>query len=303
MAAIATVAPAVSAAAPAAPRTRPVAAPLPIGTLADGLLADLTAWWTPPPGADNWSCRPTAAHPYPVILLHGTFGSSAVSWQALSPMLANAGYCVFALDYGQTVPGPFYGTVSVVASASALKSFVQKVLRATGARQVDIVGHSQGGLMPRWYIDFMGGRRLVHMLVGLAPSNHGTTALGFATLITDLELLGLPSLADIGCTACDEQLAGSAFLQRLNAGGDTVAGPRYVVIETAFDEIVTPYKSAFLSGPNVQNILLQDQCSDDFTDHLGILYDPNALADVMNVLGPDSPTFQPPCVPSFPVVG
>lgn len=294
--------------APAAGATRaarPTAksAQLPIGTLADGLLADLTAWWTAPPGANNWSCRPSSAHPYPVILLHGTFGSSAVSWQALSPMLVNAGYCVYSLDYGQTVPGPFYGTGSIEASAPVLASFVTKVRRSTGARQVDIVGHSQGGLMPRWYMDFLGGARFVHMLVGLAPSNHGTSALGFAVLIADLELLGLPSLADLGCPSCDEQLAGSTFLQTLDAGGDTVPGPRYVVIESAFDEVVTPYQSAFLTGTRVQDILLQDQCDDDFTDHLGILYDPNALADVMNVLGPDSPTFQPPCTPAFPVVG
>jgi triacylglycerol esterase/lipase EstA (alpha/beta hydrolase family) len=218
-------------------------------------------------------------------------------------MLVNAGYCVFSLDYGQTVPGPFYGTASVESSAKVLAAFVQQVLGATGARQVDLVGHSQGGLMPRWYIDFLGGAHLVHVLVGLAPSNHGTTALGFATLITDLELLGLPSLAGIGCPSCDEQLAGSTFLQKLGAGGDTVPGPRYVVIESAYDEIVTPYRSAFLTGPSVQDILLQRQCGDDFTDHLGILYDPNALADVMNALGADSPTFQPPCTPAFPVIG
>ena len=53
-----------------------------------------------PPGANDWSCKPTAAHPYPVILVHGTFGDMSDSWQALSPLLYDNRYCVFALNYG-----------------------------------------------------------------------------------------------------------------------------------------------------------------------------------------------------------
>jgi hypothetical protein len=277
--------------------------PLPIGTIWNGVTAELTAWWTAPPGSDNWSCRVTKAHPYPVILVHGTFANAAFSWQALSPMLYNAGYCVFAIDYGQTVPGPFYGTAPIESSAASLAAFVTKVLKATGAKQVDMVGHSQGGLMPRYYIDFLGGARYVHMLVGLSPSNHGTSLLGITALIDDLEWLGFPSLGALGCPSCQEQLAGSSFLQKMGSVGDTVPGPKYVVIETEYDEIVTPYQTAFLVGPKAQDILVQDQCSDDFTDHLGMLYDPNVLADVMNALGPDSSTFEPHCVPTLPVVG
>lgn len=277
---------------------------LPVGTLWTGIWAALSAPASAPPGANDWSCKPTPEHPYPVVLVHGTFGSMADSWQALSPMLANAGYCVFALDYGQTWPGtPFYGTGDIAQSAAELASFVDKVLAATGASQVDIVGHSQGGMMPRYYIDFLGGAAKVHMLVALAPSNHGTTLDGLSALVDDFEALGFPSLSTLGCSACAEQLAGSSFLQTLNAGGDTVPGPRYVVIETAYDEVVTPYTSAFLSGPNVQNILLQDQCWDDFSDHLGILYDMNALQDVLNALGPDDPSFEPSCQFTLPVVG
>jgi triacylglycerol esterase/lipase EstA (alpha/beta hydrolase family) len=56
------------------------------------------------------------------------------------------------------------------------------VLTATGAAKVDIVGHSQGGMMPRYYIRFLGGAATVHTLVGLAPSSHGTTIGGLTTL-------------------------------------------------------------------------------------------------------------------------
>ena len=48
---------------------------------------------------------------------------------------------------------------------------------------------------------------------------------------------------------------------------------------------------------------LKSQCLDDLSDHLGMLYDPNVLQDVMNALGPDLPDFRPSCVPTLPVVG
>ena len=55
----------------------------------------------PPPGANNWSCRPTAQHPYPVVLVPGTLENMAGNWYTLSSLLGNEGYCVFALNYGQ----------------------------------------------------------------------------------------------------------------------------------------------------------------------------------------------------------
>ena len=68
------------------------------------------------------------------------------------------------------------------ASAGELNAFVDKVLAATGAAEVDLVGHSQGGMMPRYYLKFLGGAAEVHTLVGLSPSNHGTTLDGLSIL-------------------------------------------------------------------------------------------------------------------------
>jgi triacylglycerol esterase/lipase EstA (alpha/beta hydrolase family) len=277
------------------------AAPLPV--IYNGVIGYAHASATDsPPGANNWSCTPSAAHPRPVILVHGTFADMSDSWQALSPLLYNNGYCVFALNYGSHDGSGqigVYGTDAIEQSAAELSSFVSRVLTATGARQVDFVGHSQGGMMPRYYLKFLGGATKVDALVGLAPSNHGTTVDGLFTLASFFP--GATGFFGL-CPACEEQAAGSAFLNRLNAGGDTVARPSYTVIQSANDEVVTPYTSAFLSGPSVTNIRLQDQCALDQGEHLSMPYDHIADGDVLNALDP-AHAAPPPCTPILPIVG
>ncbi len=255
-----------------------------------------------PPGSNDWSCRPSAAHPRPVVLVHGTFEDMADNWQALSPLLRNRGYCVFAFNYGSyNGSGSIgvYGTGPIERSAAQLSGFVDRVLSATGAAQVDLVGHSQGGMMPRYYLRFLGGASKVHALIGLAPSNHGTTLDGLFTL-TGYFPGSNAAVAD--CPACAEQEAGSPFMVRLNAGGDTVSGVRYTVIESIHDEVVTPYQSAFLTGPDVTNITLQQQCALDQGEHLSMAYDHIADADVLTALDPQHPE-QPACTPVAPVIG
>lgn len=256
-----------------------------------------------PPGANNFACKPTAAHPRPVVLVHGTFGDMSDSWQALSPLLHNNGYCVFALNYGSYAGAGalgIYATGDIRKSAEQLSSFVNEVLSATNASQVDIVGHSQGGMMPRYYLKNLGGAAKVHTLVGLAPSNHGTTLLGLATLAGYFP--GATAFLGILCPACEQQTAGSSFITSLNSGGDTVAGVDYTVIESRNDEVVTPYTSAFLSGPNVTNITLQNQCFLDQGEHLSMPYDHIADADVLSALDPAHPQ-KPACTLVLPVVG
>lgn len=240
-------------------------------------------------GANDFSCRPSAAHPRPVVLVHGTFGNQD-NFGAIAPRLAGAGFCVFALDYGcQDLAQLICATAPIEDSARQLAAFVGRVLTATGAAQVDIVGHSQGGMMPRQYMKFLNGAGKVHQLVGLAPSNHGTTLDGLAALAANF-----PG-ASVLCDACVEQVAGSAFLANLNAGGDTLPGVSYTVIETRFDEVVTPFTSAFLSGPAVTNILIQDTCPADVSGHLSLLVDPNAIGWVQHALDPRVPA--PACTP------
>ncbi|RBM12580.1 lipase [Prauserella sp. PE36] len=236
-----------------------------------------------PPGANDFSCRPGPEHPNPVVLVHGTFENRYNNWAALSPRLAEQGYCVFALNYGGLAGNPIQGTGDIPASAARLAAFVDDVLAATGAEKVDLVGHSQGGLMPRYYIDNLGGAAEVASLVALTPSNHGTTLFGLSKLLNVIPA----ELVNLLCAACRQQFAGSDFLTELNADGETDPAVDYTVIATVFDEVVTPYTSSFLApAPNVTNQTLQDFCPGRLTEHVGISYDPAALRLVENALDP-----------------
>ncbi len=174
------------------------------------------------------------------------------------------------------------------------------MLASTGASKVDLVGWSQGGMMPRYYLENLGGASKVNALIGLAPSNHGTTLSGLATLAGYFP--GALPLVGALCPACTDQVVGSPFLMNLNAGGDTVAGVKYTVIQSRYDEVVTPYTSAFLTGSNVTNITIQNKCILDLGDHLSMPYDHIVDREVLNALDPAhaSSTI---CTPITPAVG
>lgn len=258
-----------------------------------------------PAGSNDWSCRPSSAHPYPVVLVHGTAENQRSNFNAISPQLKNDGYCVYTFNFGaeSVTAGQFYGLSTISSSAAELKTFVDRVLASTGKSKVDLVGHSQGGMMPRWYIQFLGGAAKVHQLVALSPSNQGTTLSGIANLAPVF-----PSLASIvftTCPSCEDQVVGSAKLTTLNAGGGTSPGVKYTNILTKYDEVVTPYTNGKLSGSNVTNITVQDGCPIDLGEHLAISYDRRAIWYVRDALGTPWYVKGPwaPCTVVTPLVG
>lgn len=257
------------------------------------VIAAATQPGTPPPGANDWSCRPSAAHPRPVVLVHGLFANMTDNWQTMSPLLANNGYCVFALTYGEDASAPFPldqfgGLAPMEQSAAELATFVDEVLAATGAREVDIVGHSEGATMPDYYIEYLGGAAKVARYVGVSGVKHGTTLHGLGTFAAGYSTLfpGAPDPTAESCGSCRQFLAGSDYVQKIEARAPA-AGVVYTNIATRYDELVTPYTSSFLDGPNVTNITLQDGCPLDFSDHLSIISSPITGRHILNALDPE----------------
>src|SRR5580704_7160303 len=102
------------------------ASALPLQGEATAFLNSTLIWnYGAAPAGANQHCTPSAAHPYPVILTEGTFASMYNSFGAISPDLANNGYCVYAFNYGQTLdPSMFNAMGDIPTSAGQLSSFV-----------------------------------------------------------------------------------------------------------------------------------------------------------------------------------
>lgn len=252
------------------------------------------------PGANDWSCEPSADHPNPVVLLPGTFFNLGANFVKTAPRLANEGYCVFATNYGFTPPSldRIGGLDSIKTSAAQLESFVDKVRTETGADKVDIVGHSQGGNVPMWWMKKMGGAEQVAHYVGWGQSSKGTTLDGIVNLGDMLGAMGfVTGLSNLGqFPGVIDQTYTSDYSKELWAEDANVAsGPDYTVIATKQDKVVTPYHTQLLSGDNVNNIVLQDKCPLDQAGHIGLFNDDPTLQMTVNALADGPADFQPKC--------
>lgn len=248
-----------------------------------------------PPGSNDWSCRPTAAHPEPVVLVHGSSANKQMNWQTYAPLLANEGYCVYALTYGAYVDGVWPidalgGMASMDGSTGQLAAFVDRVLASTGAQKVDLVGHSQGTLVSANYTLLGGGVDKVKRVVSMAPLWRGTDVSKTTDLLpipreylpADLVRAGF----DAACPACAGMQPGSPFLTRLASAGTYARNVEYTNILTRYDGVVTPYTNGYLDAPNAKNIVLQDVCPKDDAGHLPMVADRPTAQLVLDALDP-----------------
>ncbi|HWU32523.1 MAG TPA: lipase, partial [Marmoricola sp.] len=243
------------------------------------------------PGENDWTCKPSAAHPRPVVLVHGTAGNAATNWVTYAALLHDKGYCVYALTYGvasveASSPIKFGGMNDIVTSAREMRTFVAKVLSNTRATKIDLIGHSQGTYMPNYWIRWLGGARYVHDYISLAPLWAGTGTSSASQLNNTLHAFGTSTDKLIPvCTACGQMITGSDFAKKMASG--VVAAPQvsYLNISTKYDELVMPYTSGQLSGyANMKNVVLQNYCPSDFTEHFEVASDPNAAQFVLAFL-------------------
>lgn len=270
-----------------------------------------------PKGANDWSCTPTKERPNPVILVHGWGSSAYGSFSAISPMLKDRGYCVFAMIYGSEkdksvaglLPG-FNGMGDTWTSAMQLRDYVDAVRQATGAQKVDIVAWSQGGLVAQTYLNFYNGgdranpaRNKVAHAIYMGGAHHGTTMSGLATPLIAANDAGMhdiiaPLVDKLGGKAALGMLPNSAVVKANLEAGDTIPGITYTVISSETDMVVTPIERTWLKqgpGATVNNVNLQKGCDVDHADHHAMIYDPRAWDYILIGLGEKN--VQPRCVP------
>jgi triacylglycerol lipase len=207
----------------------------------------------------------------PVIVVNGLFGVG-FAYEPLVARLRADGYRVWDFEL------PTLGTQDIRLSAQALNAFADGVRAQTGAAKVDLVGHSEGGLVSRAYVKYYGGAAEVDSLVTLGTPNYGTVAANIVRVLT----LG----TCVGITACEQMTIGSSFLADLNAGDDSVGNVAYTNIATVMDELVQPYTNSFLNAAdgNITNRALQSQCFLRIVGHLGLIVDGAVYSGVEDAL-------------------
>ncbi|KAF9120196.1 hypothetical protein BGW39_011590 [Mortierella sp. 14UC] len=242
---------------------------------------------------NDFSCKPSPSKPNPVILLHGLLGNSG-EFAYMGSRFALRGYCAYSLDYG-LMPGiPLLGGLNdLMVSAQELSDFVDKVLAATGASKVDIMGHSEGSALPRVYLKHFNGTAKVDHFTAIGSNQYGTTLANIVTLLEGLNLWGpVKGVLSPVCKACFQLAVGAPFLDELAKGGDAYPEVKYLMLVSKYDEFVTPYTNGFLRtlGPNVHNVVLQDLCSYVISGHLLQAVDPVAFNAIETFLRTDSVT-------------
>jgi triacylglycerol esterase/lipase EstA (alpha/beta hydrolase family) len=229
-------------------------------------------------------CQPDVrdARRQPVLLIPGTTltpdAEYSWSWEPAMKQLSIP-YCDVVL------PGAAMDDIQVAAEYIV---YATRQMHQMSGRRVDLLGHSQGGMIGRWALRFWPGlRERVNDLVGLAPSNHGTL---------DSQVICAPA-----CPAAFwQQRANSQFTAALNSSAETFKPVDYTDIYTHLDEVVTPNSddsgsSSLRTGDgDITNVALQDICPADTSEHLAIgTYDPVAYALAVDALthpGPADPS-------------
>jgi hypothetical protein len=218
----------------------------------------------------------------PVLLVPGTALNPTTDYgYGWEPALSKLGWPYCAV----TLPGNAMGDIQV---AGEYVVYAIRTMYAAYGGRIDVVGHSQGGMVPRWALRFWPDTRaMVDDLVGLSPSNHGT-------------LDAIPACAQSCAPAFWQQRSNAAFIAALNSAQETFPGISYTNVYTNTDEVVVPNfgpaASSSLSGGGgaIANVAIQSVCPADLTEHLGIgIYDNTAYQLALDALthpGPADPS-------------
>ncbi|CAH0027745.1 unnamed protein product [Clonostachys rhizophaga] len=242
---------------------------------------------------NNFNCR-SEKHPNPLIMLHGLSANREVDLNTLGWNLTDAGYCVFSMTYGAHTLVPWIGGLkSMRESAKEVAAFIKEVKTKTGAQKVDLLGHSEGGVMAIYVPMTQSGiAEIVDHNIALGPAIHGAKYFGF----TDLLYFGgevtrnLASLAlkVLGCAACDDMATDGDVYDdfKANAGKIIQPGNKASIIMSNADTLVAPATSR-IDEPGARNIIVQDTCPDDAVGHAGLAWDKTVWGLVVNELTED----------------
>jgi len=196
----------------------------------------------------------------PVLLIHGYLATRG-SLHLLGRQLADRGHIVFSYPLGFPV-----NLGDIRDSAGLIARKVESIVAQTGVTEVDVVGHSLGGLVGLYYLKRLGGRHRVRRVIMLGTPTQGTWS----------ALLGLVT-APLG-RASLQLLPGSPFLREL--GEMPLPKGADVVSIGAVRDWLAPVSTTVLDG--VRHIALP-------TGHSGLLVDAEVARVVADLLAGPPP--------------
>ncbi|NUS91526.1 MAG: alpha/beta hydrolase [Nocardia sp.] len=186
-----------------------------------------------------------AAEPVNPVLVIGGFDADRGILENLRSELADRGYNAYSMVL-PAAPAGSSGTEGIADSAAVVGNKVAEIRRTTGARRVDLVGHSMGGLAQRHYVKFLGGTDSVGTYLDFGTPNYGEP-LGF---------LCAPIFP-----GCRDIAPASEFLQQLNTPPALPPGiPAYHL----YSENEGPER---LHLPGAVNTSVQQYCSGRHVTH------------------------------------
>lgn len=197
----------------------------------------------------------------PVVFVHGITGEGA-NWEVVIDDLVANGWDPDLL-FAETFEDPEWGCN--VDNAATIDRWVDAVLRATGASQVQLVAHSMGTLSSRYYLKHHAEEGVVHNYITLGGMHHG------------LQSSCSPDFPFKPCT-WDEICTTGPFVEALNAAPTTPNAAHYVSIYGTGDETV-PNWSSQLTGA----FEIELQGLEHFGPN-GVIEHPDALDEIRRAL-------------------
>ncbi|MGC5529870.1 lipase family alpha/beta hydrolase [Streptomyces sp. SR-10] len=166
----------------------------------------------------------------PVVLLHG-FIDNRSAFVVLRRALTRHGHRhLESLNYSPL-------TRDVRAAAELLGRHVEEICARTGHSRVDIVGHSLGGLIARYYVQRLGGDRRVRTLVTLGTP-HGGTAVAPGAGIHPI---------------VRQMRGGSSVIEELRTPAPGCR-TRFVSFWSELDQVMVPIETACVDHPDLDAV-------------------------------------------------
>lgn len=241
--------------------------------LPDNFTSNLNFYGAP---ANDFGCQ---SDKNPVVMLHGLSANHEVDLNVLQQDMNALGWCTYGQTYGAHTLVPWVGGLKAMRdSAKDVADFIREVHAKTG-KKVDLVGHSEGGVMAIYApMTQPGIADIVEHAVALGPAVHGAKYFGF----TDLWYFGGDAtrefVADVlkvaGCPACDDLATdGDVYADfKANLGHIAQPGVKTTVLMSRSDTLVAP-ETSIVDEAGVRNIYVQDFCADDKVGHAGLAWD------------------------------